>query len=308
MNTHRGAMTALAAAIVSGFAVFVNGLAVRRFEDATVYTTAKNLVAGLLLAAGWWVWSSRSSRSSHAIPADRASQPVASWRLMAIAVIGGSVPFVLFFEGLKRATSTDAAFIHKTLVVWVAILAVVILRERLTAWHLAAIGLLIVGQAVLAGGVDDLAAGRGELMILLATLCWSVEVVIAKQVMVSVPSGVAAAVRMAGGSLVLLVWLASTGRLADLAALDGRQFAWLALTGSTLAVFVSVWYRALASAPAIDVSAILVVGAVVTGVLDVGFRDATITTRSLGWVLIVAAASLIALRSAGERRTPVAAV
>ena len=41
--------SAAVAALVSGVAVFVNGLAVRHFDDATVYTTAKNLIAGLLL-------------------------------------------------------------------------------------------------------------------------------------------------------------------------------------------------------------------------------------------------------------------
>ena len=47
----RGIALAGVTAIVSGFAVFVNGYGVRRFDDATTYTTAKNLVAGLALAA-----------------------------------------------------------------------------------------------------------------------------------------------------------------------------------------------------------------------------------------------------------------
>ena len=54
------------------------------------------------------------------------------WGALApIGVIGGSVPFVLFFEGLARASSPQAAFLHKTLVLWVALLAVVVLGERL---------------------------------------------------------------------------------------------------------------------------------------------------------------------------------
>ena len=63
------------------------------------------------------------------------------------------MPFVLFFEGLARASSTQAAFLNKTLVLWVALLAVVILKERLQVWHWIAIGLLLVGQAGLSGGV-----------------------------------------------------------------------------------------------------------------------------------------------------------
>ena len=71
--------------------------------------------------------------------------------LLAVAVIGGSVPFVLFFEGLARAEATQAAFIQKTLVVWVALLAVPLLKERFRAPHALAIVLLLVGQAWLAG-------------------------------------------------------------------------------------------------------------------------------------------------------------
>ena len=44
-----GVLLALVTATISGFAVFLNGYAVKRFDDATVYTTAKNGVAGLLL-------------------------------------------------------------------------------------------------------------------------------------------------------------------------------------------------------------------------------------------------------------------
>ena len=45
----KGIEIAVCAAVVSGFAVFVNGLAVQRFDDPRVYTTAKNLIAGTVL-------------------------------------------------------------------------------------------------------------------------------------------------------------------------------------------------------------------------------------------------------------------
>ena len=48
-----------------------------------------------------------------------------------IGVIGGSVPFILFFNGLAMASAPSAAFIHKTLFVWVVLLAVPFLGERL---------------------------------------------------------------------------------------------------------------------------------------------------------------------------------
>ncbi len=130
-----GIALAFVAALISGVAIFVNGHAVKHFGDATVYTTAKNAVAGLLLLA--LAWPLLSSRASGEARLPRARNQKLG--VLAIAVVGGSVPFVLFFEGLARAEATQAAFIQKTLVVWVAILAVPLLRERLGILQLVAI-------------------------------------------------------------------------------------------------------------------------------------------------------------------------
>lgn len=300
---NRGIGFALGAAGVSGIAVFVNGLAVRRFDDATVYTTAKNLVAGAVLVAALLATMQISRRTSDLRATVRRAWPT----LGLIAVVGGAVPFVLFFEGLSRASSTNAAFIHKTMVVWVAIGATMVLRERLTAIHVAAIGLLVVGHLVLTGGLGAAEFGTAELLVLAATLLWAVEVLLVKRVLVAVPAPLAAAARMAGGSVFLVLWLALTGHLGALAALDARQWLWVLLTGSTLAAFVATWYTALALAPAIDVTAVLVLGAVVTGLLNRGFRGVPLSTDSYGYVLIALGAMAIAahafLRPVGEPAT-----
>ena len=128
----------------------------------------------------------------------------------AIAVVGGSVPFVLFFTGLAETGAPQAAFLQKTLVLWVAVLAVVALRERLTAAHWVAIALLVAGQWWLAGGAW-FALDRGALLILAATLLWSVETVLARRLLAAVPSGTLAAARMGLGGVLLAGWLAATG-------------------------------------------------------------------------------------------------
>src|SRR5215468_4205014 len=102
------------------------------------------------------------------------------------ALIGGSVPFVLFFEGLARAQATQASFIQKTLVVWVALPAVPLLRERLGPAHVAAIAFVIAGQAALVGDTGTVTFGTGEAMILAATLLWAVEVVLAKRLLADI--------------------------------------------------------------------------------------------------------------------------
>lgn len=288
-----GVRYALAAAVVSGGAVFVNGLAVRRFDDPTVYTTAKNLIAGAILTCVLLAW--RRSEPTAAPPSASVRM-----RLALVALIGGAVPFVLFFEGLSRATSTNAAFIHKTLVIWVAIGAAAVLSERVTAVHAGAIGLLLAGHLVL-GGQPPIGLGTGEIMILTATLLWAAEVLVVKRLLGDVPPGVAAATRMAGGSALLVMWLVVRGDIAGLGRFTVQQWGWLVLTGVTLSIFVGTWYRALALAPAIDVTAILVLGAVITGLLNSGFRGVPLTVDSYGYVLLAAGALVVAVAG---RRTP----
>jgi len=293
----RGIALAFVAALVSGVSIYVNGHAVKHFGDATVYTTAKNAVAGVLLLA-----------LAFAVPARRTRAPSTSRRTrerwlayVAVAAIGGSVAFVLFFEGLARAEATQAAFIQKTLVVWVALLAIPLLHERFGALHAAAIGLLLVGQAWLAGHVGTVAFGAGEAMILAATLLWSVEVVLAKWLLGWIAPQTLAAARMALGTGLLLGWLAVSGRLGQLTSLDAEQWRWVLLTGLLLTGYVAVWYTALSLAQAIDVTAVLVFGAVVTALLSGAADGARVDV--LGTCLVAAGSLLVAWTAL--RREPV---
>ena len=293
-----GVALAAATACVSGVAVFVNGYGVRRFPDPTTYTTAKNLVAAALLAA-------LALAATAARPVDGLTRPRdrAGWLgLAAVAVVGGSVPFVLFFEGLARASSTDAAFLHKTLVVWVALLAVPLLHERVGVPHVAAIALLVGGQAAMAGDLTTLRPGSGEAMVLLATLLWSVEVIVVKRTMApSVSPLTLATARMGGGVVVLLAWAVLRGELAALGGLEPAAWGWALATGALLFLFVATWYAALARAQAVDVTAVLVFGAVITALLERTVNGVALPDP-VGLVL-VAAGTALALLAAARRGT-----
>lgn len=287
-NRARGISLAFVTALISGVSIYVNGHAVKHFGDATVYTTAKNAVAGVLLLV-----------FALAVPARRAGGQELErgsrqrWlAFVAVAVIGGSVAFVLFFEGLAHAEATQAAFIQKTLIVWVALLAVPLLHERFGGFHAVAIAMLIVGQAWLVGHFGTVTFGVGEAMILAATLLWSVEVVLVKWLLAWIPPQTLAAARMGLGTLLLLGWLAVSGRLGQLAGLDAEQWRWVLLTGLLLTAYVATWYVALSLAQAIDVTAVLVFGAVVTAVLS-GAADGT-SISVVGTVLVAAGSMLVA--------------
>jgi drug/metabolite transporter (DMT)-like permease len=281
-----GIALAFVTACVSGVSIYLNGRAVKHFGDATVYTTAKNLVAGVFLLV-----LALSLGSGGGVPVVSIARR--RWAaLLTVAVIGGSVPFVLFFDGLKQSEATQAAFIQKTLVVWVALLAVPLLKERFRWPHALAIVFLMAGQAWLAGKLGTVAFGKGEAMILAATLLWSVEIVFVKYLLGSIPPGVLAAARMALGTVLLVCWLALTGKLGDLAGLSALQWRWALLTGLLLTAYVATWFAALARAQAIDVTAVLVFGALVTAILSGVIDGAAIGVG--GAILIAVGSGLVA--------------
>jgi drug/metabolite transporter (DMT)-like permease len=292
-----GIALAFVTACISGVSIYLNGRAVKHFGDATVYTTAKNLVAALLLVA----LALFATRRTPAVASPRPTRR--QWlSLFTVGVIGGSVPFVLFFEGLARAEATQASFIQKTLVVWVALLAVPLLHERFGWPHALAIGLLVAGQAWLVGDAGTIAFAQGEAMILGATLLWAVEVVFVKRLLGEMPPALLAAGRMTFGTALLLAWVAVSGRLGGLTGLGAEQWRWVLLTGLLLSAYVATWYAALARAQAIDVSAVLVFGALVTAFLS-GTVDGK-AVSVLGVALVAAGSAVIAVMAL---RRPVAA-
>jgi len=293
-----GIALAFLTACVSGVSIWVNSHGVAHFGDATVYTTAKNAVAGLVLVTLALVLPNRREGRSEVVPARR------HWpALLAIAAIGGSIPFVLFFEGLSRAQATQASFIQKTLVVWVALIAVPLRRERVNAAHLGAIAFVIAGQAALAGSAGTIVFGPGEAMILAATLLWAAEVLLAKRLLDSLPVRSLAVARMGLGTVVLVAWVAVSGRGGDLLHLSSSQWEWALLTGLLLSAYVATWFAALSRAQAVDVTAVLVFGAVVTAVLaratdGVSFDLSGAILVTAGVVLAAAASLRPRLRTA----------
>ncbi len=296
-----GVGLALATAVVSGVSVFVNGWAVKLVPDPAVYTTLKNGVAAVILAG---------LAAATVRPADLRGVATRSWlALPVVAVIGGSVPFLLFFTGLAEASTPAAAFIHKTLFVWVALLAAPLLGERLGWPSVAALGVLLAGQ-VLVAPPRGVVWGGGETLIALATLLWAAEAIIVRHLLGrtahTVPTPVAAVARLGLGLVVLAGFLGVTGRWGSVGAI--APIGWLAvvLTGALLSAYVATWYAALRRAPASLVASVLVVGAPITALLQ-ALTGASVPAPSVlaGEGLIVAGALLMAwfaLRAVRDRR------
>jgi drug/metabolite transporter (DMT)-like permease len=294
-----GLVFALGTAVISGFSVAINASAVREFADPVLFTTLKNTVAAVILVGLAAVAVPRLGVTVRGLP------PRTVLGLLAIGVVGGGIPFILFFTGLANASAPAAAVIHKTLFVWVAILAVVLLRERLGVLSLAAI-VVLAGSQLLIQPPAGVRWTGGETLIALATGMWAIEVIVAKRVLRGVPAPLAAAARMSIGLVVLVGYLAASGGLAGLVALSGAQWAWVAGTGVLLAGYVGTWYAALRRAPAIAVTAVLTLGAPITAVVQLAANGQVPVPMALaGYTGTLLAGALIAwaLLRGGAGRT-----
>lgn len=280
----KGVYFALATAIISGFSIYINKFAVMEVKDPFIFTTTKNLAVAALLFALLIL--------PKALPELRSLSRKQWLTLGVIGCIGGSVPFLLFFYGLSLGTAVGAAFIHKTLFIWVAILAVFFLGERLGKFHIVALVTLVGGNILLLGWPKSWLVSGGELMIFIATLLWAIEAIIAKRVMGQVSSNVAAFGRMFFGAIVMLIYLALTGNLSAIATLSGQQIGWIAITALFLFGYVSCYYTGLKHAPASIVASILVLGSVITSLLYAIFDARSYSPEQIGGMLLIVTAVL----------------
>jgi len=275
-----GLALAAATAGISGVAVFVNGLVVASFPDPVALAGVRNGLVGLALLS----MAGLPSLLREVAGLDLRQR----LSLVSLGVVGGGIPFILFFSGLAATGGPGAAVLHKTMFLWVALLAVPLLGERVGRFQVAALGLLAAG-VLLAGPAPAVGVGPAAALVLAATWLWAVEVIVARRVLRSVTVRVAAISRMTIGSAVILGWLGATGGLGAVAAFGVDQWLLVGATGALLLGYVVTWYAALRRAPATSVSAVLVGGAVVTAGL------AAIRTGALPAGPVVAGLAIIAL-------------
>jgi drug/metabolite transporter (DMT)-like permease len=235
------------------------------------FTTTKNFTVGLLLFS--FLIFSKKILLIKSLSLSQIS------KLVLIGVIGGSLPFYLFFTGLAQTSAVNAAILQKTLVLWVALLAVPFLKEKLSPFQIVGVILLFASNLVV-GGFKGFSFNFGEQMILVATILWAVETVIAKKALKTVDVDLVTGARMGLGSLVLVF-------LGGLQPVTSSQFVSIGVTAVMLLAYVSVWYRALKYAPAVVVTSILVLATLVTNLLSSSINLSQISLMMLGAGLLL---------------------
>ena len=257
----------MATAIISGFSVFINKYAVS-VANPYVFAWLKNTFVAIILVGiivAWKDWKNLRALSFK------------NWlMLLAIGIIGGGIPFLMFFKGLSLITAAEGAFIHKTIFLFASFLGMFFLGEKLTKKFFVAGLFLILGNILLLNNFH-FTFGWGSTLVLGATILWAIENTISRLAMREIPWRVVAWARMFFGSIFILGFLLATNQTQLISELTTGQIGWTAITALLLLAYVLTWYRGLKEVRVGEATAILVLGAPITTVLNLS------AGKQIGW-------------------------
>ena len=260
----KGYLLVLLTALISGFAIFINKFGVGIFKSPYLYTFLRNVAVAifltclLILFKDWKNFAKLTKKQ---------------WLLLLIVgLVGGCIPFFLFFKGLSMTSAAEAGFIHKTLFLWASILAFLFLKEKLDKRFFIGALLLLFGNFLLLK--DFLLRGSyGNLLVLIATIFWAIENTISKYLLKDLVGRQVAWGRMFFGSLFMLIYLGFTNQLSPILDLTQKQINWVLFTSLFLFGYVLTWYSGLKYIPLSHATVILLLGSPITTFLNVAHNS-----------------------------------
>ncbi|OGG12033.1 hypothetical protein A2Z00_03300 [Candidatus Gottesmanbacteria bacterium RBG_13_45_10] len=279
----KGVALSLVTALISGIAIFSNSIFVSH-ADPLIFTIVRNALVALVLT-GILVGMQQLEKLR--------SLTKKEWGLLvAIGAIGGGIPFAMFFTGLSMIGAVNGNILQKTLFLWIALLAIPILKERISKVQLLGYLALFLGMFVF-GGSFRFVPAAGSYLVLGATILWAVENIIAKITLRSVSPAIVSWGRMVFGLPFLLIAVAVFGKMHMLVSPTALAPFPLVASSVLLVAYVLTWYTALSSAPATLVSSILVFAPVVTAILASGILHKGIAGQQLVSMILLTVGTLL---------------
>lgn len=273
----KGLMLVLGTAIISGFSIFLNKYSVSVINPY-IFTWLKNILVAIFLSA--------IILGTKNLPVLKNLTKKQWGLLLIIGLVGGSIPFLLFFKGLSLTNSAQGAFIHKTMFIYVAVLASIFLKEKIDKKFLIGGLLLIFGNLLLLKNFS-FSLNQGAALIFLATIFWAIENIISKYALKNLSGATVALGRMFFGSLFILIFLVSAGQLSLINHLTIKQSVWVIITAIILLGYVITWYTGLKHIPVSQATVILILGSPITTLLNLISGGAVSPKEILAGVLII---------------------
>lgn len=284
-----GTLLALFTAIISGIAIPLNKIFVVNM-DQTVFTALRAVIIGVIFLF--------LSFATHSFDKKRFRT---EWKyLLIIAVIGGAFAFLLFFTGLKLTTAGRSAFLHKTLPLYIAVLAFIFLKEKIPRRQVFALILMFIGTIILYSAQINpaelwLNPQLGDLLVILATFLWAVENVAARKVMLNGETNFFVSfVRMFFGGLILFGFIFLTGKVDVLLSLSPQQWQNIMISTCVLFGYVLFWYWSIRYINVSKASTLLLLSPIISLLLGViWFGEPTPLLQLIGSALILIGAYFV---------------
>jgi drug/metabolite transporter (DMT)-like permease len=195
-------------------------------------------------------------------------------------------------------TTSRAVVIAYSMPIWAALLAWIVLKERLNAVKLAALTLCAAGLAVLIWPLARTGLPLGALFALICALSWAAGTIYLKCANLTVPTLTSAAWQLLVGTLMLAIGMLAFDGLPHLWPLPPRILAWLAYNGLIgMGIVYFFWFvvveRLSTTTAALGSLLVPVVGVIGSTVMT-GERPSL--NDIIGFALIFAAAACVLLQ------------
>jgi len=254
----KGVLLVLSTAFISGFSIFINQFGIK-MTNPYIFTGLKNIFVALFIFAiilSLKEWNKFKFLSK------------SNWlTLILIGLMGGSIPFLLFFKGLSLTSGAQASFLHKTMFIYVIILAALFLKERVGKNLILAGLLLLLGNIFLLKFMPKFIFNSGDLLVLIAVLFWSVEQILSKKAVMNMPPRMVAWGRMFFGSIFIIIFLLVTNQFHLIFNLSRVQINWVIVTSLLLCGYVLTWYHGIKYLKISEAVCLLALGGPITTLL-----------------------------------------
>lgn len=297
-------LAALAAVVLWGISFVATRAALREIPPVTLVFT--RFALGTALLFGLLALRGRLS------PPPRDAWPA----LAGMGFLGVFLHQMLQANALRLTTAVHAGWLIGLTPIWSALLAVIVLRERLGLTKVAGLvlgfagALLVITRGQLSGGVLALPATRGDLLILASTVNWAIYSVAGRRTLARLGSARATAFAMLAGWMMVVpvfLWRAGWNDWPRLSAGGWAAVLFLGIGCSGLGYLF--WYSALERLETARVAAFLYLEPLVTLATAVALLGEPVqATTVLGGLILLAGVFLVQGGAAAPVRLPVAKV
>jgi drug/metabolite transporter (DMT)-like permease len=127
--------------------------------------------------------------------------------LLVVGIVSGILAQLFYVTGLKESTATNAVLLTRLNSLLIAVMGVVFIREKVRWHHIIGAALMVSGIVIIVtrGFAEKIQPAEGDVLLLLAAICWASSNIIMKKYLSRVPPEVIVVGYFAFSGLALMI-------------------------------------------------------------------------------------------------------